>query len=98
MRSNKRPVRVYRPLLIASWLDLLNARLAIVSVCVCMCFGRQIKFQSIHFCHSNPSICLLIEMIELGKFTAVLKPNKRPVKVFLCLQAACIEGLGVGWL
>ncbi len=34
---------------------------------------------------------LLIEMVELGQFTAVFKPNKRPVNVFLCLQAACID-------
>ena len=36
-------------------------------------------------------MCLLIEMVELGQFTAVFKPNKRPVNVFLCLQAACID-------
>ena len=59
---------------------------------------NQSAFVAVILCQSNPSICLLIEMIELGKFTAVLNPNKRPVNVFLCLQAVCVEGLSVSWL
>ena len=43
------------------------------------------------FCHSNFNIYLLIEMIKLWHFTAVFQPNKRPVNVFLCLQAACVR-------
>ena len=29
----------------------------------------------------------------MEQFNAVFQPNKRPVNVFLCLQAACVEGL-----
>ena len=69
-----------------------------VYACVWICFERWLKFQSIRFCHSNFNIYLLIEMIKLWHFTAVLKPNKRPVHLFLCLQAAYVDILGVAWL
>ena len=79
-----RPVNIYRPLFIASWLDLFNARLAIVSVCMCMCvwicFERWLKFQSIYIYYSQPNICLLIEMIKLGAIHCCIESKQAACK------------------
>ena len=100
---NKRPVRVYRPLLIA-WVDSFSTRLAIVSACVCVLNGGLSFNQSIDFCHSNPSICLLIEMIKLGAIQCCISTKQAACKrvfVFtgrLCevLVLACFEVAAFG--